>query len=418
MPYFQNTDGDSVILILGMVILVILILISLLVININCTNKKIKSFLIIGLILQIIILIIDNYIIDFPLINFDARSFENFGWLSYLYDVNIGRGSYNYYIINPIYKLLKIRVAIVFGAINVFMNIIININIYKILRLLKIKKNVIEFLMVISILSPISLIFRSGILREAIIIFFISYSLKNFIYYLLKNSNLMILRAFIYLGLAALFHGGVIFIAVGYFISLVSKGKNNKFSQLIVIVLTIVGFLLFKDKLIEKLGGGEVERIIAANNYTVLKNAGSGYLEKISTESLGEIILFLPLFIFYFLYSPTLEKIRGLLDIVTFLLNSSIYIFLTINGLKIYFKNKQYLTKLEKKALKSLMISFFCTVAVFSIGTRNAGTAMRHRDKVLPVLIIIYGILKNKEQKNVFGKSICKNANMGARDND
>ena len=160
--------------------------------------------------------------------------------------------------------------------------------------------------------------------------------------------------------------------------------------------LGIIGFILFKDTLLEKVGGGDVDRIIAANNYTSLKMAGSGYLQSVTTTSLGQIIAYLPLFMFYFLYSPTPDMFRGLLDIISFILNSSIYLYFTFYGFYLYRKIKKRLTLTEKKIVKYLFISAIFTVAVFSVGTRNAGTAMRHRDKIVPLLIVIFAIIKNR----------------------
>ena len=107
-------------------------------------------------------------------------------WFSYENNVNIGRGEYNTFILNPIYRLLKIRVAIIFGAINIICHLIINLNLYDIYNNLKIERKLKTFLLAISVLSPISLIMRAGILlREAIMIMFYSYSLKKFINFVL-----------------------------------------------------------------------------------------------------------------------------------------------------------------------------------------------------------------------------------------
>ena len=197
-------------------------------------------------------------------------------------------------------------------------------------------------------------------------------------------------------GLGAIFHSGVIFVTTGYLITLLSGKKNQKIFQYLVLILGIIGFILFKDILLEKVGGGEIETIIAANNRDTLKMAGSGYLQSISTTSLGQIIIFLPLFIFYFLYSPTPDMFRGGLDIISFILNSSIYLYFTFSGFYLYRKVKNRLTLAEKKIIKYLFISALFTIAVFSIGTRNAGTAIRHRDKIVPLLIVIFAIIKNR----------------------
>lgn len=394
--YFYAAGRDSIVLITGIIIILSLIVIVMGKINLNCKDNKIKTAFYLAFFIQLIILIIDNYIVDFPLINVDARVHEAMGWFSYENNVNIGRGNYNYLVINPIYKLLGVRTAAIFGAINIMAHVLISLNIYKIFNILKIEKEVKRFLMMIVILSPISLVMRAGVLREGIIILFASYSLKAFIEYVFYKNTFSIIKMFLYLIISSLFHSGTIFLTMGYFIYLIGGGKNQKILQWSILLIAIIGFVLFKDQFLEKMGAGDVDKILAYNNSAELKSAGSVYLESITTNSLGQIVIFLPLFMFYFLYSPTPEMIRGVLDLITLLLNSSIYIYITIIGIKSYKKVRKKLNKREREIIKALLFSALLTTAVFSIGTRNAGTAMRHRDKVLPFLIVIFAIIRNK----------------------
>lgn len=396
LSYFNIAQREPIVLILGIVILLILMIVGFGTINIKCKDNKIKTAMYLAFIIQIVILVIDNYIKDFPLINVDARAFEGLGWFSYENNINVGRGNYNYLIINPIYKLLGVRVAVIFGAINIYCHILTNLNIYKILNFFQIERNLKRFLMYILIISPISLIMRAGILREAIIIVCVSYSLKNFIEYIFENNFYKMIISFISIGIGAIFHSGVIFLAIGYFFYLLGGKKNQKFIQILILLIGIIVFLVFKDKLLITVGGGDVDRILAYNNDNTLKSAGSAYLTSISTTSLAQIGTYLPLFMFYFLYSPTPDMIRGVLDIVTLALNSSIYLYITFIGLITYKNVKSKLSQKEKKIVKSLLIGILFTIAVFSVGTRNAGTAMRHRDKVLPFLIVIFAIIRNK----------------------
>lgn len=396
LSYFNIAQREPIVLILGIVILLILMIVGFGTINIKCKDNKIKTVMYLAFIIQIVILVIDNYIKDFPLINVDARAFEGLGWFSYENNINVGRGNYNYLIINPIYKLLGVRVAVIFGAINIYCHILTNLNIYKILNFFQIERNLKRFLMYILIISPISLIMRAGILREAIIIVCVSYSLKNFIEYIFENNFYKMIISFISIGIGAIFHSGVIFLAIGYFFYLLGGKKNQKFIQFLILLIGIVGFVIFKDKLLMTVGGGDIDRILAYNNDNTLKSAGSAYLTSISTTSLAQIGAYLPLFMFYFLYSPTPNMIRGMLDIVTLALNSSIYLYITFVGLITYKNVKSKLSQKEKKIVKSLLIGVVFTIAVFSVGTRNAGTAMRHRDKILPFLIVIFAIIRNK----------------------
>ena len=397
MPYYAATNGDIAALLVGIMSIIVLIILSITLINCNIKENSIKKMLFLMVFFQIIIVVIDNYVTVFPLMGFDPRAFEGMAWFSYENNVNIGRGEYNYLVLNPIYKLIGVRAATVFGVVNIFANLLTNLNLYTILRRLRLERKILKFLILISALSPISLIFRSGVLRESIIIMFISYSLKSFIEYALENNKFELIRSFIYIILGSIFHGGAIFMGAGYAISLIIGKKNQKKYQILFFIFFVIGFILFKDKLLDSVGGGNVDEMIKlANIYNSMSEAGSGYLKSISTDSLGKIIMYSPLLILYFLYSPTPEMLRGVLDIATFLLNSSIFILLTIGSLKKYKDIKNYLSLKEKRIIKSLLVSFILTTFVFSVGTRNSGTAIRHRDKVVLTIIIIYGILENR----------------------
>lgn len=395
-PYFVEAGSDPLILILSIIILMATIVASIVIIEIKCKSQKIKNILYVGLLLQLLVVIIDHFIMAFPTIVLDPRAFERSGWYSYLYGVNVGRGEYNYWIINPIYKLLGIRVAMIFSAMNVFFTILINLNIYEILKKLKIDFKITKLLMFITVLSPISLIMKAGIQREAVIILLLSYSLKNFVEFCYTRTNYKGVLAFLLVGVATIFHSGVLFLGCGYLIYLLEGNGKQKFLQYILLIIIMAVFFIFKDRLLETVGGGDVEAIISWNNYSTLKEAGSGYLQSVTTTSLGQIVLYLPFFIFYFLYSPTPDMFRGILDILTFTLNSSLFIYLTIDGYIKYKKVKKQIPKLEKKIIKALTMSLIFTVIVFSIGTRNAGTAMRHRDKIFPFLIVINAMVRNR----------------------
>ena len=397
MPYYAATNGDIAALLVGILSIIVLIALSAILINSKIIENSVKKILFLMLFLQIIIALIDNYITAFPLMEFDARAFESLAWFSYENGVNVGRGAYSNYILNPLYKLIRVRSATTIEVLNIFFNLLTNLNIYSILKNLKIKKKILILLIFVSALSPISLIYRTGVLRESIIIMFISYSVNYFINFMIsKKGNIEVIKAFVMIGLGSIFHSGAIFISIGYLIALLSGKKNQRIFQYLILGLGVIGFILFKDTLLEKVGGGDIDAIIAANNYTSLKMAGSGYLQNITTTSLGQIIAYLPLFMFYFLYSPTPDMFRGVLDIVSFILNSSIYLYFTFYGLYLYGKIKDRLTLTEKKIIKYLFISVVFTIAVFSIGTRNAGTAIRHRDKIVPLLLVIFAIIKNR----------------------
>lgn len=120
MPFYADTGGDPAALLVGILSIVILLIVSGILINLKVKEFKIQVILYIMVLVQLGIALVDNYIMAFPLINIDAKAFEGLAWFSYENNVNIGRGAYNYYVLNPIYKLLKVRSAMVFEVLNIF----------------------------------------------------------------------------------------------------------------------------------------------------------------------------------------------------------------------------------------------------------------------------------------------------------
>ena len=114
-------------------------------------------------------------------------------------------------------------------------------------------------------------------------------------------------------------------------------------------------------------------------------------------------LLVAPLKMFYFMFSPIPLDWRGFGDIASFMFDSSIYVFLvgaTIYGL---FKSDM---PLRNKIFILLFIGI--TVLVYSYGTQTAGTAMRHRNKIIPLLLITFAITNSKGLLKIAGSRFRK----------
>ena len=62
-------------------------------------------------------------------------------------------------------------------------------------------------------------------------------------------------------------------------------------------------------------------------------------------------------------------------------------------------KYKKFVRGVLHKLLYYIMISVFVTVFVFGYGTGTSGSAMRHRIKIMPLLIMVYAIIKMNKLK-------------------
>lgn len=209
------------------------------------------------------------------------------------------------------------------------------------------------------------------------------------------------LSSVLYLLFASAFHAGVIGILIGYMFFYMFYDHNiRKFSfsyQSVLIFLTfiIVGFIVsqYSGTFLGKFGN-----VAAADDVYAQANASRGesaYLPGMEIKSLVDMILYGPIKMFYFLASPLPMNWRGFNDIFAFLIDSSIYIWILLFTVL----NLKYV---KKKALAiGIIVILLTTSFIFGIGVSNAGTAMRHRQKIFPIVILLYAIVADGKMKRL-----------------
>lgn len=260
---------------------------------------------------------------------------------------------------------------------------------------LEIDKKLIFTALVIFTVMPNSIFMSSILLRESIIIFLISVSLYHFIRWFADGTFPNFLLAIALALGSMMFHSGMIGFVVAYVLAFMflSKRGSKKISQNVLFVL-VIGLLvvvmaqnaeMFLSKFIDAEGNSAVSEI------EISGEGGSMYLSSFNGMTGAVAILVAPIKMFYFMFSPIPLDWRGLGDIVSFLFDSSVYLFLV--GATIY-----GLFKSDMPMRNKIFILMFLaiTVLVYSYGTQSAGTAMRHRNKIIPLLLITYAIANSK----------------------
>lgn len=292
--------------------------------------------------------------------------------------------------------------------INVILGVFIIILIYKSLRMLNIKKKNINTSILIISLFPNALIFSGILLRENFITFFVALSIYYFIKWHKKGEFKSQLLSIVSILIASSFHSGVIGILVGYmFTYIFYNRKINSFkisvkTTILLLVFTFLGIAILNqsDVFLGKFKNiDELEDIISTANS---RTGGSVYLTSLKLNNWWQVLIYSPIYMFYFLTSPLPWNWRGLNDIVTFFIDSSLYfifVFMLIKNLR--YRNKSLY---HKNVILGLAMSDLLTIFIFGIGVQNAGTAMRHRHKILPLLLIIFTILKEQLHNGKIGK--------------
>jgi hypothetical protein len=95
------------------------------------------------------------------------------------------------------------------------------------------------------------------------------------------------------------------------------------------------------------------------------------------------------------LFSPLPFEWRELSDVVVFCVDSLFYIVLTV---------MMFLRPLLGKTVqlkRFLIYAVLVVTLIFSIGTSNAGTAVRHRAKFLPVMVLAAAVSMQERREDV-----------------
>lgn len=199
---------------------------------------------------------------------------------------------------------------------------------------------------------------------------------------------------------AASCHAGVIAMSIGYavlFAMYSHQGKKyvvNRRTVPIVLgvsVLAVLVIFVFPNIFLSKLQG-------AANLQNVLhwintEYGNSMYLRGMNVQSVADVILYAPIKTVYFLLSPLPGDWRGIVDMAVFFVDGMVYFFCIV------YICRHYKTSAYKKLLLGIGLGWLATAVLFGLSTFNAGTAVRHRNKIFAVLLMMAAMASQKASK-------------------
>ena len=289
--------------------------------------------------------------------------------------------------------------------INVLLGLTTVVLLYKTLKLLQIDPKIIKRSIAIIAFFPNAIIFSGFFLREYMVTMFAMCSIYYFVTWYIGKNVKSILFSILFLLIASTFHSGVIGIIMGYaFFYMFYNHQLRKFSfgyKTVGIFVFFLGMGIvvvseFSNVFLAKFAAlDEIEDIYATGSKS---RGSSAYLSGLEIKSLTDLVLFGPIKMFYFLTSPLPTDWRGLGDMVAFCIDGLLYfwiIWYSIINIKTIKKN--YLAI-------GLVIMLLSTSFIFGIGTSNAGTAMRHRHKILPEIILLYAVVSSAKLGNIHNK--------------
>lgn len=231
---------------------------------------------------------------------------------------------------------------------------------------------------------PIPFLMGYALLREASIYYFVVLSIYHFLKWTKEYRPWDMVIAILAVIIGAKYHDGLIAIAVPYlyaFLFYSRKRKKIKINVLNIacIITALVLFLGF-------IGSEEGQEYIEKTNAET--GGGSSYLTSLKVETPVEFLFAGPIKAVYLIYSPMPWLIRGGMDILTFCLDSSLWIYTTY----LFFKNYRQVDSRYRILVLCILLGGF----VYGMGTLNTGTAIRHRNKLMPLALVLMMAIRNK----------------------
>lgn len=273
--------------------------------------------------------------------------------------------------------------------INVLFGISIVLLMYKCLLMLDIKEAIRKKIIIIVAFFPQAIIFSGITLRENLIAFIIALSIYFFTRWHVYGGLFSMLMSVACICWASVYHSGCIFILTGYmFAQMFYQRENDRFVfRFKTIMLFIIFFLLsstiyteWSDIFLAKFPEYNEEMVF---NRAAYATGGSAYLQGVEVNSMSTFIMFAPLKMIYFIASPVPWNWRGVMDIITFSIDSLFYI---VTACIVVWNVK--VTKKKYPIIVGICIALLASVFIFGIGSGNSGTAIRHRHKLVPLFLV------------------------------
>ena len=391
-----------------------LVIFVFLLIPVVIKNNKAKFLMFIFLCLRMFVLYLDYYGKDIANVLHSGGDTENFYMWGVVISENLSKIkeiSYTRYtdFLGILYWIIGDQrffsqfINLIAGMWSIFV-------FYKILDLLNLKDSKKLFFLAIYGLYPQNIIFSSILLREALIQFFFIYSLFFFTKWLMLNNKINLVKTLVFISLSSFLHSGMVFSLLVYvFMFLFLDVKNYKFNfsfKKIVLCVLICGMAISYITNNTSILSGKFSFLLSEGNSSLIERYQSGkgseggatYLQNYKINSVTGFILLMPLRLIYFIFSPMPYDVRGVGDLAAILLDSSFYYFLTYTIIK---TRKIISRNFFRVFPKIFFIIFFVLSLGFAIGTSNSGTAIRHRSKLFPALLLVVVFIETIKQDKV-----------------
>jgi hypothetical protein len=283
------------------------------------------------------------------------------------------------------------RSRLMLQAINVFFGALVILNVARLTEVLGGERRAARTAAWLTALFPSLIFFSCVVLREVVV----TYPLSLSVLYFAKWFNERSMRHAIVAVLSALtamaFHSGAValLLAGGFWLvgtwarSVFSKGGRNFGRNTLALLAggAAIAFVMTSDfgmGKFQQVRTGEIEAVAEAQ--TSFAKGRAAYLQDMHPESNAELAAQMPLRLVYFLFAPFPWMVRAPADAIG-IVDSMFFL-----GLFLRVWRRREVLK-GRRDMVLILAAFVAMALTFAAGVSNYGTAHRHRNKMLPLLL-------------------------------
>lgn len=370
--------------------------------NVKLFKNRKYAYIFIGITILKLILLILNAKYKFPLmagvdwINYDTYARDAINGNETIIEIFNGSIDLFVFLMAMIYKIFGANVEQIYFYIFPLSLLLVRY-IHKTASLLTAKRGVADKAALLMTAWPVDIIFSIALLREMPIQLLMIASFYNFVKYYHYKKTISLVLAFILIFMATLMHSGMIGIFLVYLYALLQQKmykrvKIVKIGALIVVSIAaiILTFTPIWESMSKRFATTNTESgVITAleNQEKYLGDAATNYVQAPPQDILG-VVTSIPYRFTMFALAPLPWQVHDLGTLISFTLDGTLQIGIIYLIIRIY-RNRGNFARKKKDMGIVITMCIIVTYLIFSLGTTNYGTAMRHRTKVLPLVIVL-----------------------------